>query len=92
MYVEANKVSFLISGSFSLKDKRSVVKSMINKLQNKFNVSVSEVDDQELLNKATIGIALVSNNAQFNKDVFESIITFIESNYEVEIILVESYY
>lgn len=92
MFVEANKISIRLFDSFSLKDKRSVVKSIIRKVHNQFNASISEIEDFDLLNKATLGIAIVSNNPQFNQQVFDKIVDFIEKNYEVEIILIENHY
>jgi hypothetical protein len=92
MFVEANKIVIRIFDSFSLKDKRSVIKSIITKTHNKFNVSISEVEDYDLLNKATLGISVVSNSNKLNQQIFDSIIRFIEENYEVEIISIEHYY
>lgn len=92
MFVEANKIVIRIFDSFSLKDKRSVIKSIITKTHNKFNVSISEVEDYDLLNKAALGISVVSNSNQLNQQIFDSIIRFIEENYEVEIISIEHYY
>ncbi len=92
MFVEANKIVIRIFDSFSLKDKRSVIKSIITKTHNKFNVSISEVEDYDLLNKATLGISVVSNSNKLNQQIFDNIIRFIEENYEVEIISIENYY
>ena len=70
-----------IPGSRSLKDKRSVVKSLIARLRKQFNLSVAEIDDHELWQMATIGIACVS---QYNSRVDELIsaaISFIERDF-----------
>lgn len=91
MFVESNKIEIRIFDSFSLKDKRSVVKSIIAKTHRKFNVSISEVEDYDLLNKTALGVSIVSNNNQLNQQIFNSIIRFIEENYEAEIISIENY-
>jgi len=91
MYVDANAISIQIFDSFSLKDKRSVVKSIIQKTRNKYNISISEVADHDMLNKATFGIATVSNSQKLNQQIFDSIIEFIESNYQVEVIAIDHY-
>lgn len=91
MFVEANEIQIRIFDSFSLKDKRSVVKSILKKTHNRFNVSISEVADSEMLNKATLGIAIVSNSNTLNQQIFDNIIRFIEENYEVEIISIDNY-
>lgn len=92
MFVKAELISIRIFDSFSLKDKRSVIKSIIKKTHNKFNVSISEVADYDMLNKGTLGIAIASNSKQINQQTFDSFIQFVEENYEVEIISIESYY
>ena len=50
--------------SHSLKDKRSIVKSVIARLRNEFNVSVAEVAEQDLRQIAVIGVACVSGEGQ----------------------------
>ena len=92
MFVEANIITIRIFDSFSLKDKRSVIKSIITKTHNKFNVSISEVEDHDILNQSTLGVAIVSNSNKLNKQIFNNIIKFIEENYEVEIVSIENYY
>ena len=92
MFVEVNRIEIRIFYSFSLKDKRNVVKSIIKKIHNRFNVSISEVDDNDMLNKSTLGIAIVSNSNTLNQQIMDKIIQFIEENYQVEIIAIENGY
>ncbi|AEA33689.1 protein of unknown function DUF503 [Hippea maritima DSM 10411] len=80
------EVDFKIDNSFSLKDKRRVVRSLIEKTKNSFNVSVAEVDNNDVLNMATIGIAVVSNSSKFVDVVLNKILDFWEHNFECEII------
>ena len=49
----------------SLKDRRQVVRSMKDKLKHSFNVSVAELDDAMVWNRATIGIAVISNSTTY---------------------------
>lgn len=80
-------VKLHIPESQSLKEKRQVVKSVIAKLRNRFNISVAEVDDNDLWQVATIGISCVSNSDRIVDETFTKIINFIESNYpELEIV------
>ena len=71
MIILGMKVSFLIYNSYSLKDKRSVIKSIIKKSQNKFNVSISEVEAQDTLNQGVLGIAVVSNNRKLSQQILD---------------------
>ncbi|WP_041323959.1 DUF503 domain-containing protein [Hippea maritima] len=86
MIVGVMEVDFKIDNSFSLKDKRRVVRSLIEKTKNSFNVSVAEVDNNDVLNMATIGIAVVSNSSKFVDVVLNKILDFWEHNFECEII------
>ncbi|EDP69285.1 hypothetical protein CAT7_01322 [Carnobacterium sp. AT7] len=89
MIILGMKVSFLIYNSYSLKDKRSVIKSIIKKSQNKFNVSISEVEAQDTLNQGVLGIAVVSNNRKLSQQILDQVIQEIEDNGEVEIHSIE---
>jgi uncharacterized protein YlxP (DUF503 family) len=70
----------------SLKSKRAVVKSLIDRIKNKFNVSVAEVDAQNLWQRCIIGIAFVSNETVMINRVFEKIRTQVLSTHSVELI------
>jgi len=91
MIVKSIIIQMLISDSYSLKDKRSVIKSMIEKSRRKFNVSISEVDDNDILNKSTLGLSFVSNDSKQLEKSLNQVIKFIELNYEIEIIQIEDY-
>jgi uncharacterized protein YlxP (DUF503 family) len=76
-----------IPESQSLKDKRQVVKSVVARLKNRFNISIAEVDDNDLWQVAMLGISCVSNNDKVVDETFTKIINFIENNYpELEIV------
>ena len=61
----------------SLKGKRQVVKSIIQRVRNRFNVSVAEVEDQDLWQVATIGVAAVSNSSAHVNEVLSKVQDFI---------------
>ena len=89
MIILGMKVSFLIYNSYSLKVKRSVVKSIIKKTQNKFNVSISEVEAHDTLNQGVLGVAVVSNNHKLSQQILDQVLQEIEDNGEVEIHSIE---
>ena len=80
------EVTLRASWVHSLKEKRMVVKSIVQKLKNKFNISVAEVEDQDIHNKIVIGIAGICANSAQVDSTMEHIITFIECNTDAEII------
>jgi uncharacterized protein YlxP (DUF503 family) len=69
-----------LHGITSLKGKRSIVKSLIGRLRSRFNISISEVDHQDSKNTAVLGIAVVSNEARFIDQQFDSILDFMRND------------
>jgi len=69
-----------MQGIGSLKAKRSIVKGLIGRLKSRFNISVSEVDDQDIKTSAVIGIAIVCNESRFIDQQFDSIINFMRND------------
>lgn len=86
MIVGICKVELHIYESNSLKEKRHVIKSIIGKLSSRFNISIAEVDLNDLWQRAVIGFSIVSNETvQVNK-VISNVLNFIENDGRVEII------
>ena len=87
MSVGVCRLKIHIPGSRSLKDKRSVVKSLIARLRQQFNLSVAEVDDHELWQIATISLACVSNRNDRVDEVLSAAISLIGRDFPtIEII------
>ena len=73
--------------NLSLKGKRQVLKSITTRVKNKFNVSVAEVDDQNLWQLATLGICCVSNDKRYTNELLSKVVNFIiDGRFEVEIV------
>jgi uncharacterized protein YlxP (DUF503 family) len=80
-----------IPESGSLKDKRQVVRSVSQRIRNKFQVAVAEVDDNEAWQIATIGVACVANTARHCDEVLAEIVAFVEhSRLDAEVTDVET--
>jgi len=90
------KVKLRLPDNLSLKGKRQVVKSLTARLKNKFNVSVAEVEDNDLWQLATIGICFISNDQRFTNEVLSKAADMVVQNqgdyemldYEIEILAV----
>ena len=80
------ELSLMIYESYSLKKKRSVIKSLLSKLSNKFNISVCESGDNDDKSFARIGIAVVGNSKAFLNDCIDAVIDFSDCQDEFEII------
>jgi uncharacterized protein YlxP (DUF503 family) len=77
MIVGVMTAQLYLHGVTSLKEKRAIVKSLVERLKSRFNISVSEVDHQDSKASAVIGIALVTNQTRFANQQFDKIIDFM---------------
>ncbi|MDH4157025.1 MAG: DUF503 domain-containing protein [candidate division Zixibacteria bacterium] len=68
-----------LPGVGSLKEKRRIIKSLIARLRNDFNISVAEVGDNDIYRSATIGVAMVSNEGRYGHQVAAKIINKIDA-------------
>ena len=79
MHVGVARLELHLPESSSLKDKRMVVKSVIRRVRNRFNVAVAEVDTQDVWRLATVAVVCVSDDPRFSNAVLSKVIQFIES-------------
>lgn len=86
MRVLIMKVSLRASWVHSLKEKRMIVLSITKRLRNKFNISVAEIDNQDVHQTITIGICGICSTSAISDSTMENILDFIEENCEAEII------
>ncbi len=87
MNIGVCRLRFRLPENLSLKGKRRVLKSITTRVGSKFNVSVAEVDDQDLWQLATLGICCVSNNKRHANEVLSRVVDFItDSRFEIEIL------
>lgn len=70
----------------SLKSKRLIIKSLIDRVKNKFNVSIAEVDGNDLWQRSVLGIAYVANETVIINKVFEKIKNLVLNTHSVELI------
>ena len=94
MIIGACTIELYLPGNGSLKGKRRVLKSLINRLRREFNVSVAEVDCQDLWQTARLGVVCVSNGSDYVHGLLTKVVHWIEHNrldveivdYQIEII------
>ena len=70
----------------SLKEKRMIVKSIISRLQNRFHVSVAEIEEQDIHQIIVIGVASIIPNNAVADSMMDEISRFIEENCEAQIL------
>ena len=86
MHVGLLEVSIFIPYAESLKDKRSIVKSLLGKVQAQFKISAAEVGDNELWQRARLGFAIVGNDARFIESRLDKLLNYIEEHVEGQVV------
>ncbi|MDK2835661.1 MAG: uncharacterized protein PWP21_438 [Thermosediminibacterales bacterium] len=85
MFIAAAEICLMLYESNTLKEKRQVIKSIINRIKSRFNVSIAEVDFLDSWKRAQLGIACVSNDKAHANSVITSVINFLEKDFRFEI-------
>ena len=75
------EIHLRIPEAHSLKEKRKVVKRVVERLKNKFNVSVSEIGDQDRWQSSIIGVVTIGSSKKIVDATLEKVILFIEELY-----------
>lgn len=86
MIIGTCSLKIRIYESYSLKDKRRVLKSIIERIKSRFNVSIAEVDLNGNWQNAVIGFACVTNDSNYANEVLSKVINFIDQDGRVEIL------
>ena len=87
MHVGVCIIDLRLPGNDSLKGKRRVVKSIVTRITREFNVSVAEVEDQDLWQRAVLGVACVSSSASYAHGQLERVVQWIEAQrFDIELL------
>lgn len=94
MILGACVIDLSIPTSHSLKEKRGVLKPLVSHLRKEFNVSVAEIDDQDIWGLATIAVAMVSSDGGNVHGELEGVVRWIErtqphvfvTNWDIEVL------
>ena len=79
MHVGTARVALRLAENSSLKGKRMVVRSVVQRVRNRFNVAIAEIDTQDAWETITLGIACVSDDPRHANEMLSKVIDFIES-------------
>lgn len=78
------EIECLLYESNSLKEKRSLIKKVLSKIKNDFNVSVAELDYHDLWQRTKLGIVTISNEKARAEKVIQSVLKMIDTFPELE--------
>ena len=92
MVVGTLRLKLVVYGSLSLKDKRRAIKSLKERLANKYNVSVAEIGSLDHRQQAELGVAMVANDGAFVTSALDKLVDYVRLDpsaslidYEVEV-------
>jgi uncharacterized protein YlxP (DUF503 family) len=86
MVVAICRVVLALPWNDSLKGKRSVVKSILERARQRFHVAAAEVDDLDVHRRATLGFAVVSNDVRHAQSVLDKLVSFIAGATQAELV------
>lgn len=86
MIIGACSLELIIYESSSLKDKRHIIRSIIDRIKAKFNVSIAEIELNDSWQRAKIGFACVTNSSNHANQVVSNVIRYVDEDSRVEII------
>jgi uncharacterized protein YlxP (DUF503 family) len=78
MVVGTGKIKFKLHGVSSLKEKRSIVKSIINRIKKKFNVSIAEIDYNDSHLWAQIGFSIIGNDSRLVNSKLDKVLNMAD--------------
>jgi uncharacterized protein YlxP (DUF503 family) len=76
------KIYLFANWVHSLKEKRSIIKSIISKVKHRFNVSIAEIENQDLHQSIVIGVACISTDKKHADSTIQNVLNYIEENTE----------
>lgn len=79
MLIASCEIKLYLPGASTLKDKRNIIKSLLQKTKNKYQFSAAEVEAQDYIQTAVIGVAAVGNDYNYLQSRMDKYLNFVES-------------
>jgi uncharacterized protein len=79
MTVGIARITLFVAESHSLKEKRMVLRRVKDRVRNKFNVAIAEVDDNDVWQRGVLGLALVGNDRRFVESALDEVVRFVRT-------------
>jgi len=83
MTVGIARLTLFIPDSHSLKEKRMVLRRIKDRARAKFNLAIAEVEDNDVWQRAVLGLAVVGNDGRFVGSALDEVIRFVRGEAEV---------
>ncbi|HXG24741.1 MAG TPA: DUF503 domain-containing protein [Chthonomonadales bacterium] len=85
MHIGTLTITLLLAEGSSLKEKRRILKGLVETARRKFNISIAEIDDLNLWRRATLGIVVVSNDSAHANRILDKVLDYFEACPEVDV-------
>lgn len=86
MVIASSQLDLLFPESQSLKQKRYLLKSLIARVREKFNVSIAEIDHNDLWQRSLLGVVIVSNDAGYAHTVLSKVVDYVEQDGRIHLL------
>ena len=83
MTVGIARLTLFLPDSHSLKEKRMVLRRVKDRAQQKFNVAIAEVEENDVWQRAVIGLAVIGNDGRFVESALDEVVRFVQGQAEV---------
>ncbi len=83
MTVGIARLTLFIPASHSLKDKRMVLRRVKDRIRNKFNAAIAEVEENDVWQRGVLGLAVVGNDRRFVESQLDEVVRFVRGQVEV---------
>jgi hypothetical protein len=83
MTVGIARLTLFLGASHSLKDKRMVLRRIKDRVKQKFNAAIAEVEDNDVWQRGVLGLAVVGNDRRFVESALDEVIRFVRGEAEV---------
>ena len=80
MHVGVLQLHVHVPDSQSLKDKRRIVRGLLDRVRAKFEVAAAEVDDQDVWQSSVLGFSCVSNSVRHAESVMNAVLEFVRQS------------
>jgi uncharacterized protein len=77
------RVTLFLGGSHSLKEKRMVLRRLKDLVRGKFNAAIAEVGDNDLWQRASLGLTVVGNDRRFTESALDELLRFVRDHADV---------
>ena len=80
------RLELYLGDSQSLKDRRRILRSLMDRLRNKFRVAVADLSEQPKWQFAEVGVSCVSNSESHVREILQNVLRFVDGNVYAEVI------